>query len=87
MRKLLVGVMANRKGGPEGVIDAVDERAPDGFTKIGQPLFEPTGARPQAAPFEEKLRRSPACGDRAVEDRDRLRALPPLRQEAGEIRR
>ena len=27
-------VMANRKGGPEGVIDAVDELAPDGFTNI-----------------------------------------------------
>ena len=24
----------NRKGGPEGVIDAVEERAPDGFTDI-----------------------------------------------------
>ncbi len=27
-------VMANRKGGPEGVIDAVDQLAPDGFTNI-----------------------------------------------------
>ena len=27
-------VMANRKGGPEGVIDAVDELAPDGFSNI-----------------------------------------------------
>jgi 2-polyprenyl-6-methoxyphenol hydroxylase-like FAD-dependent oxidoreductase len=27
-------VMANRKGGPEGVIDAVDQRAPDGFKNI-----------------------------------------------------
>ena len=26
--------MANRKGGPEGVIDAVDELAPDGFQNI-----------------------------------------------------
>ena len=24
----------NRSGGPEGVIDAVEERAPDGFTNI-----------------------------------------------------
>jgi 2-polyprenyl-6-methoxyphenol hydroxylase-like FAD-dependent oxidoreductase len=29
-------VMANRKGGPEGVIDAVDELAPDGFTNIDE---------------------------------------------------
>jgi 2-polyprenyl-6-methoxyphenol hydroxylase-like FAD-dependent oxidoreductase len=27
-------VRMNRKGGPEGVIDAVEERAPDGFTRI-----------------------------------------------------
>jgi hypothetical protein len=27
-------VMANRRGGPEGVIDAVDRLAPDGFTNI-----------------------------------------------------
>ncbi len=27
-------VMANRKGGPEGVIDAVEARAPDGFTDV-----------------------------------------------------
>ena len=27
-------VMMNRKGGPEGVIDAVEQRAPDGFTDI-----------------------------------------------------
>ena len=27
-------VRMNRKGGPEGVIDAVDELAPDGFTNI-----------------------------------------------------
>jgi hypothetical protein len=26
--------MANRKGGPEGVIDAVEARAPDGFTNV-----------------------------------------------------
>jgi 2-polyprenyl-6-methoxyphenol hydroxylase-like FAD-dependent oxidoreductase len=29
-------VMANRKGGPEGVIDAVDELAPDGFSNIDE---------------------------------------------------
>jgi hypothetical protein len=28
--------MANRKGGPEGVIDAVDELAPDGFSNIDE---------------------------------------------------
>jgi 2-polyprenyl-6-methoxyphenol hydroxylase-like FAD-dependent oxidoreductase len=27
-------VRSNRRGGPEGVIDAVEERAPDGFTNI-----------------------------------------------------
>jgi 2-polyprenyl-6-methoxyphenol hydroxylase-like FAD-dependent oxidoreductase len=27
-------VRMNRSGGPEGVIDAVEERAPDGFTNI-----------------------------------------------------
>jgi 2-polyprenyl-6-methoxyphenol hydroxylase-like FAD-dependent oxidoreductase len=27
-------VMSNRKGGPESVIDAVEERAPDGFDDI-----------------------------------------------------
>jgi hypothetical protein len=27
-------VQMNRSGGPEGVIDAVEERAPDGFTDI-----------------------------------------------------
>jgi len=26
----------NRGGGPEGVIDAVEQRAPDGFTNIGR---------------------------------------------------
>ena len=31
-------VMANRKGGPEGVIDAVDQLAPDGFTNIDDVL-------------------------------------------------
>jgi hypothetical protein len=28
----------NRKGGPEGVIDAVEERAPDGFKNIDDVL-------------------------------------------------
>jgi len=28
----------NRKGGPEGVIDAVEERAPNGFTSIDDVL-------------------------------------------------
>ena len=28
----------NRKGGPEGVIDAVEARAPDGFTNIDDVL-------------------------------------------------
>jgi hypothetical protein len=27
-------VLTNRKGGPEGVIDVVEARAPDGFTDI-----------------------------------------------------
>jgi 2-polyprenyl-6-methoxyphenol hydroxylase-like FAD-dependent oxidoreductase len=27
-------VQMNRKGGPEGVIDAVEERAPDGFSNV-----------------------------------------------------
>ena len=31
-------VRMNRVGGPEGVIDAVDERAPDGFTNIDDVL-------------------------------------------------
>ena len=31
-------VRMNRKGGPEGVIDAVEERAPDGFTNIDDVL-------------------------------------------------
>ena len=31
-------VRMNRKGGPEGVIDAVEERAPDGFTSIDDVL-------------------------------------------------
>ena len=31
-------VMANRKGGPEGVIDAVEQLAPDGFTNIDDVL-------------------------------------------------
>jgi 2-polyprenyl-6-methoxyphenol hydroxylase-like FAD-dependent oxidoreductase len=31
-------VMMNRKGGPEGVIDAVEQRAPDGFTNIEEVL-------------------------------------------------
>ena len=31
-------VMMNRKGGPEGVIDAVEERAPDGFINIDDVL-------------------------------------------------
>src|SRR5437773_999703 len=31
-------VRMNRKGGPEGVIDAVEERAPDGFTRIDDVL-------------------------------------------------
>lgn len=31
-------VMMNRKGGPEGVIDAVEERAPNGFTNIDEVL-------------------------------------------------
>ena len=31
-------VMMNRKGGPEGVIDAVEQRAPDGFTNIDDVL-------------------------------------------------
>jgi 5-methylphenazine-1-carboxylate 1-monooxygenase len=29
-------VFSNRKGGPEGVIDAVESRAPDGFADIEQ---------------------------------------------------
>jgi len=31
-------VRMNRKGGPEGVIDAVEARAPDGFTSIDDVL-------------------------------------------------
>ena len=31
-------VRMNRKGGPEGVIDAVEERAPDGFANIDDVL-------------------------------------------------
>ena len=31
-------VMMNRKGGPEGVIDAVEERAPNGFSNIDDVL-------------------------------------------------
>jgi 2-polyprenyl-6-methoxyphenol hydroxylase-like FAD-dependent oxidoreductase len=31
-------VKSNRGGGPEGVIDAVEERAPDGFTNIDDVL-------------------------------------------------
>ena len=31
-------VRMNRKGGPEGVIDAVEERAPDGFSNIDDVL-------------------------------------------------
>ena len=31
-------VRMNRKGGPEGVIDAVEERAPDGFSSIDDVL-------------------------------------------------
>jgi hypothetical protein len=31
-------VRMNRKGGPEGVIDAVEERAPDGFENIDDVL-------------------------------------------------
>jgi 2-polyprenyl-6-methoxyphenol hydroxylase-like FAD-dependent oxidoreductase len=31
-------VRLNRRGGPEGVIDAVEERAPDGFTNIDDVL-------------------------------------------------
>src|SRR5262249_62126886 len=31
-------VQMNRKGGPEGVIDAVEERAPDGFSNIDDVL-------------------------------------------------
>jgi 2-polyprenyl-6-methoxyphenol hydroxylase-like FAD-dependent oxidoreductase len=31
-------VRMNRRGGPEGVIDAVEERAPDGFTNIDEVL-------------------------------------------------
>jgi hypothetical protein len=29
-------VLANRKGGPEGIIDMVEARAPDGFDNIEQ---------------------------------------------------
>ena len=31
-------VHSNRSGGPEGVIDAVEERAPDGFDQIDNVL-------------------------------------------------
>ena len=31
-------VQMNRKGGPEGVIDAVEARAPDGFTDVNAVL-------------------------------------------------
>jgi hypothetical protein len=31
-------VRMNRSGGPEGVIDAVEARAPDGFTRIDDVL-------------------------------------------------
>ncbi|MGA6968332.1 MAG: flavin-dependent oxidoreductase, partial [Xanthobacteraceae bacterium] len=31
-------VRMNRKGGPEGVIDAVEERAPDGFSNVDDVL-------------------------------------------------
>jgi len=31
-------VQMNRSGGPEGVIDAVEQRAPDGFTDIDSVL-------------------------------------------------
>ena len=31
-------VQMNRRGGPEGVIDAVEERAPDGFSNVDDVL-------------------------------------------------
>jgi 2-polyprenyl-6-methoxyphenol hydroxylase-like FAD-dependent oxidoreductase len=31
-------VRMNRSGGPEGVIDAIEQRAPDGFTNIDEVL-------------------------------------------------
>jgi hypothetical protein len=31
-------VQMNRRGGPEGVIDAVEERAPDGFNNVDDVL-------------------------------------------------
>ena len=31
-------VQMNRRGGPEGVIDAVEERAPDGFNNVDEVL-------------------------------------------------
>jgi len=66
-------VRSNRRGGPEGVIDAVEERAPDGFSNIDDVLsFEQRKAivavtHPRRAlrasrstrPHEERLFRRP----------------------------
>ena len=37
-RRPLTSCASNRRGGPEGVIDAVEARAPDGFSNIDDVL-------------------------------------------------
>jgi hypothetical protein len=42
-------VHMNRRGGPEGVIDAVEARAPDGFSNIDDVLSLSNARRSRAA--------------------------------------
>lgn len=58
-------VMMNRKGGPECVIDAVEERAPNGFTNIDEVLAYETrkaivrGYAARAGFAHEQVNRNP----------------------------
>jgi len=60
-------VRSNRRGGPEGVIDAVEQLAPDGFTDIEKVLSHASARRSCAAmpPRPASRRRRwdwPRCG-------------------------
>ena len=78
-------VRSNRRGGPEGVIDAVEQLAPDGFTDIDKVLSYAASARPSCAamparPALQRCRAWPRCGRNGAE----ILARAPLRFETAQ---
>jgi hypothetical protein len=55
-------VYRNRKGGPEGVIDTVEERAPDGFTRL-EDVIDPAELEAIVTGYAKSVRGHPGSAE------------------------